>query len=108
MQPMRQGDVILRPLSPVYDPQNFGQPLSHLILAEGEVTGHRHQISEGQACLYQKGQTRYLHVVSESAILTHEEHQAIAIPQGNWLIKIQREYEPRTELHPQDWRPVSD
>lgn len=108
MQPMRQGDVLLIPLSPTDDPQQFGQPLAHIVLAEGEVTGHRHQISEGQACLYQKGETRYLQILSNSATLTHEEHKAIAIPQGYWLIKIQREYEPRTEFHPQNWRRVAD
>ena len=32
--------------------QTQGQTLSHLTLAEGEVTGHQHRISEGEAELY--------------------------------------------------------
>lgn len=96
MQPLRQGDVILLPVQ-----QSDGQKLSHLI-AEGEVTGHKHRISEGQAELSEKDATLYLRVLSEVALLSHEEHQVIAIPQGNWMVRIQREYEP------EGWRYVAD
>lgn len=97
MQPIRQGDVILLPVE-----QTQGQTLSHLTLAEGEVTGHKHRISKGQAQLYEQNGTLYLRVFSETALLTHEEHNAIAIPQGNWMVRIQREYEP------EGWRYVTD
>ncbi|WP_017721029.1 hypothetical protein [Kamptonema formosum] len=97
MQPIRQGDVILLPVE-----QTEGQKLPHLTLAEGEVTGHKHRISEGAAELYEKNGTLYLKVVSETAILSHEDHQAIAIPQGSWMVRIQREYEPK------GWRLVKD
>ncbi|AFY43162.1 hypothetical protein [Nostoc sp. PCC 7107] len=97
MKAIRQGDVILLPVQQV-----DGQKLPHLTLAEGEVTGHKHRISQGQAELSQKDSTLYLCVLSEIALLTHEEHQAIPIPQGNWLVKIQREYEP------EGWRYVAD
>jgi hypothetical protein len=99
MQPLRQGDVILTP-APASDVE--GDKLSHLTLAEGEVTGHRHQISEGEAELYERDGTLYLKVLSPTALLTHEEHHPIAIPQGNWLVRIQREYEPGS------WRYVAD
>ncbi|MGK7898058.1 MAG: hypothetical protein AB4372_31690 [Xenococcus sp. (in: cyanobacteria)] len=97
MLPIRQGDVLLKNTTKIE-----GHKLPHLTLAVGEVTGHSHRISEGQAELYQKGNTLYLKVLSETATLTHEEHQAIPIPQGNWMVKIQREYEPK------GWRYVSD
>jgi hypothetical protein len=97
MKAIRQGDVILLPVQQV-----DGQKKLDLILAEGEVTGHKHRISEGQAELYEKDGSLYLRVLSETALLTHEEHQAIAIPQGNWVVKIQREYEP------EGWRYVAD
>jgi hypothetical protein len=48
MQPIRQGDVILLPTQTLE-----GQLLPHLTLAEGEVTGHKHRISDGQAELYE-------------------------------------------------------
>lgn len=97
MQPIRQRDVILLPIQQVE-----GEKLPHLILAEGEVTGHSHRISQGEALLYQKNDTLYLQVLSKIALLTHEEHQAISIPQGNWMVRIQREYEP------EGWRYVAD
>ncbi|AOX03142.1 hypothetical protein BJP34_30165 [Moorena producens PAL-8-15-08-1] len=97
MQPIRQGDVILLPVE-----QINGQQLPHLTLAEGEVTGHSHRISDGVAKLYEKKGILYLQVLSETATLTHEEHKPIDLPQGSWMVRIQREYEP------QGWRYVAD
>lgn len=97
MQPIRQGDVILLPVE-----QFEGKKLPHLTLAEGEVTGHKHRITQGQAELYEQNGTLYLRVNSEKALLNHEEHQTISIPQGIWLVRIQREYEP------EGWRYVAD
>jgi hypothetical protein len=97
MQPIRQGDVILTSIQKI-----DGKQLPHLVLAEGEVTGHKHRINEGKAELYEKDGTLYLRVLSETATLTHEEHKPIQIPQGDWMVKIQREYEP------QGWRYVAD
>lgn len=93
----RQGDVLLSPADAA-----GGVKLSHLVLAEGEVTGHKHQISQGQAELYEKDGTLFLKVLSEVATLTHEEHQPILIPQGDWKVQIQREY------HPVRWHYVED
>ena len=85
----RQGDVLLLPTVNI-----DGIKLSHLILAEGEVTGHKHQITEGQAELYDNDGILYLKVLSDKAVLAHEEHKSIQIPQGNWIVRIQREYHP--------------
>lgn len=90
MRPIRQGDVILLPVSEI-----TGKKLAHLTLAEGEVTGHSHRISNGEAELYDKDGTLYLRIVSKKATLSHEEHEALPIPQGNWLVRIQREYAPQ-------------
>jgi len=98
MQPLRQGDVLLIPASK----PTTGKRLDHLTLAEGEVTGHRHRISQGEAQLYERNGTLYLKVLSPTALLTHEEHHPITIPQGDWQVRIQREYEP------QGWRYVAD
>ena len=97
MQPLRQGDVILLPVQ-----QIEGKKLAHLTLAEGEVTGHTHRISQGQAKLYEQNGILILRVISETALLTHEEHKAISIPQGNWRVQIQREYSP------EGWKYVAD
>lgn len=99
MQPMRQGDVILMPIPAT---STTGELLPHLTLAEGEVTGHRHQISQGNAELREQDGVMYLMVDSEMATLTHEEHKPIQIPQGTWIVRIQRQYEPG------DWGYVED
>jgi hypothetical protein len=95
---IRQGDVLIIPS----DTAASGNKLPHLTLAEGEVTGHRHQISNGEAELYERDGILYLKVLSPTAILTHEEHAQVTIPQGNWEIRIQREYSP------EGWRYVAD
>jgi len=100
MQPIRQGDVILKPLPSIAP--SLGDQLPHLTLAEGEVTGHSHRISNGEAELFEKEGTLYLRVLSPQATLTHEEHNALLIPQGTWQVQIQREYEP------EGWRYVAD
>ncbi|WP_242055126.1 hypothetical protein [Scytonema hofmannii] len=97
MQPIRQGDVILLPV-----PQVEGEKIPHLTLAEGEVTGHKHRITVGEAELFKKNDTLYLRVFSDKALLAHEEHKPISIPQGSWMVRIQREYEP------EGWRYVAD
>ena len=80
----------------------IGDPVK--CLAEGEVTGHRHRISEGEAQLFERNGILYLKVLSPTAILTHEEHAQVTIPQGNWKIRIQREYVPELA----GWRSVAD
>ncbi len=97
MKPYRQGDVILLPVK-----QAEGQKIQHLTLAEGEVTGHKHRISEGDAQLYAENTDLYLSIFSEKATLVHQEHASISVPQGNWKVRIQREYEP------EGWRYVAD
>jgi hypothetical protein len=99
MNPLiRQGDVLIIPS----DTSATGTKLPHLTLAEGEVTGHRHRISNGEAELFERDGVLYLKVLSPTAILTHEEHAAVTIPQGDWEIRIQREYSPA------GWRYVAD
>lgn len=93
----RHGDVIIKQVAEVK-----GKKLKHLRLAEGEVSGHAHRITEGDAELYEHKGILYLRIKSEKASLTHEEHKMIELPKGDYEIKIQREYEPG------GWANVSD
>lgn len=88
---IRQGDVLLLPLE---NAEISGKKLSHLTLANGEVTGHSHRISTGKAELYQRDGVLYLRVLSPEVTLKHEEHKNLKIPYGDWMIRIQREYQP--------------
>lgn len=94
----RQGDVLIVPC-----PVPAGaKKLKHLVLAEGEVTGHKHQVVEGDADLFEKDGVLYLSIKSETAVIGHEEHEAQTLPKGDFKITIQREYEPS------GWRNVAD
>jgi hypothetical protein len=103
---IRQGDVLVIPSTT----PTSGTKLPHLTLAEGEVTGHRHRISSGEAELFKRDGILYLKVLSPTAMLTHEEHAEVTIPQGNWEIRIQREYAPVRVASPlgEGWRYVAD
>ena len=71
-----------------------------IILAHGEVTGHAHAIASKEATLHETTSdaeaitlgTRILSARKPVA-LTHEEHDRIDIPRGEWGIRIQRQYE---------------
>lgn len=67
--------------------------LEHKTLMEGELTGHAHRISKGLAELFENGTTKYLKVLSEEAVLTHEEHNQIVLPKGIYKIGRVREYD---------------
>lgn len=81
----QQGDVIIEKVSQVK-----GKKLNHLILAEGESTGHAHRAKEGE--IYEDKGTLYLRTTKETDI-THEEHKTITLPKGDYKIGIVREYD---------------
>jgi len=112
----RQGDVFLirakarkvAALKPV--PREDGA----VVLAHGEVTGHRHQIRSGGCALYALEDNRLTGEEAAQAIariggglipdrllvadapvdLLHEEHDKIRLPAGSYIVRIQREYSP--------------
>jgi hypothetical protein len=90
----RHGDVLVSTIDGI-PPQAVRRP--HLVLAEGEVTGHMHRIAEpGSAQLYQEHGQMYLRVVAGHATLVHPEHGPIALPRGDYRVWRQREYSPRS------------
>ena len=70
------------------------------ILAHGEVTGHKHKITEGEVKFFTVGDSqnmfspKYLEVVSDTAILWHDEHISHVLDKGIYEVTIQREYFP--------------
>jgi hypothetical protein len=85
----RQGDVFLAKIRAIPAP---AQVRADRVLARGEATGHVHEVI-GDAELYERDGTLYLHVRS-SAQLRHQEHGAISLPLGAYEIGIQKEYAP--------------
>jgi hypothetical protein len=96
----RHGDLLVENADTV---PRGARPLHHLVLAEGELTGHSHRIAERDTAeLYQTLQGMYLVVKAERATLVHQEHGPIALPTGTYRVWRQREYSP------QDIRVVRD
>ena len=71
------------------------------ILAEGEATGHMHELDLGE--VYEKDGVLYFKVPEgETATLNHQEHGAMTFETGEYKVIKQREYEPN------GWRYVAD
>lgn len=89
----RHGDLLVESVDSV---PSEARPLQHLVLAEGELTGHSHRIAErGAARLFQSGNSLYLSVIAKTATLIHQEHGPIALSTGVYRVWRQREYSPR-------------
>ena len=71
-QDYRQGEVILKRVQSV---PKGAKKLSHLVLAEGEITGHKHEIRNGNAELFEKDGTLFLRVHDEEVTIVHPEHK---------------------------------
>jgi len=89
----RHGDVLVVAIDGI---PSEAKKRPHLVLAEGEMTGHSHRIAEvGSAEILQSNQEMFLRVVADSATLVHQEHGPIALPRGEYRFWRQREYSPR-------------
>lgn len=84
---IQQGDVICESVAAIK-----GKKLNHLTLAEGEQSGHHHTITKGDAELYEDNGVMYLHVESDTAELTHQEHAMVTLPKGDYVVRKVKEY----------------
>lgn len=86
-----QGDVLMAEVGQLPDGV---EKLSHLILAKGEATGHKHQVRGRNAQLYALPKTnrRFLQVLECPVIVEHEEHKPITLPIGIYEIGVAMEY----------------
>lgn len=99
MKVYRQGDVgiILNGDTKIESAIEKGD----LVVAHGEVTGHAHRITSGDAkIMIAKAFEKAKQSVTEMRIqaltpitITHEEHEGIVLPIGNHRTTIQREHD---------------
>ena len=97
----RQGDVKIKMISKLPEgKQSDVKDNGVAVLAYGEVTGHKHQVIKGQVNFFTIGDSvnmfspKYLEVLSDTAIIVHEEHTEIPLVKGLYEVTIQREYFP--------------
>jgi hypothetical protein len=115
MKQYRQGDVFLKEVIdlPETDGNNYHstdieKSDSHklnkeVVLAYGEVTGHKHAVSDRNAALVkEKDGSRFFLLVFKNTDLVHEEHDKINLPVGKYEFIRQRTYSRRGVRHVED------
>ena len=66
------------------------------VLADGELTGHRHRIRDFRSAnIFEADGQLYVDVVADRAEIVHEEHGTIELNRGIYRVWRQREYDPR-------------
>ena len=132
MKAYRHGEMILIPVPENLEGQwqdlfqQAGQKMNDpRVIAEGEITGHKHELTGGQVdavALGESAATRataassyvtrrsflstlgigaiagpvILMKVARAATLKHPEHNALGIPEGRYVVYAQREYDETT------------
>lgn len=98
-----QGDIILERVgdAPAASPINV-DPDGAVVLACGEVTGHRHAFYGGGVTMFRDDALArdvpaslyigHVTIADGGADLKHEEHATIALPSGTYRIRRQREW----------------
>lgn len=87
----RQGDILLVEYA-IENVDSF-QQLKHKVVAEGELTGHKHEFKSGAVLLEDSGKNMFVRVTAKQAALVHNEHDTIQIPEGTYRVVRQREYD---------------
>ena len=90
MKARRQGDVILVETDL---PEDAVEIQHDGVLAHGEVTRHRHCVTEGTVRFFRSSVGSFLNVMSETAALEHEEHAPLTLNRGVLRYYRQREFD---------------
>jgi hypothetical protein len=100
-----QGDILIERVDNAEVTGRVIERVMHgaVIIAAGEATGHHHRVF-GSVTLYRDDALArdipaglyvgHLHVTNASARLQHEEHAPIALAEGTYRIRRQRQLEP--------------
>jgi hypothetical protein len=67
-----------------------------VVVAEGELSGHAHAFARVRLFRDKPSRRSFLLIGKAGAQLRHEEHDPIAIPEGCYELRRQREYTPRS------------
>jgi hypothetical protein len=101
-----QGDLLIERVEDVEPTGAIVRPdaTGALVLAEGELTGHRHAIFDRVTMFRDEALAREIpaglyvgHVKVEDgpATIRHQEHAPISLGEGTYRVRRQRELEPR-------------
>jgi len=85
---IRHGDILLKKIEKL--PEGL-KKLNHHILAEGEVTGHRHELTAG--VLYAMDTEPKFVRIDVPATITHQEHKPLEVATGIYEVIREREFD---------------
>ena len=88
---VRQGDLLIVPVNNI---PKSAKLQKNRIVELGELTGHMHQIPEGNVYNDSKKREKYIEIVGRPTPLQHEEHKPIVLEPGKYKVTRQREYKP--------------
>lgn len=86
---IHQGDVILEPIDKIPDGAIF---LRKNIIVYGEVTGHAHEIKDGD--VYEKDGILYACANIDSPMIHPDHPETDTVDKGDYRVRIQKEYFP--------------
>lgn len=92
---IQQGDVIIESIDAIPENTRKGKIKNgKIVLAEGEVTGHAHKITEIAGVVFQEGTDGMFYLLNKKELtVTHEEHKTVTVPPGTWRVRKVREYD---------------
>ena len=86
----RHGDLLIRKVSSI---PKTAILTSTNIIAEGEITGHNHQIV-GSHQVFETLDKQLYFSAKKDIILKHPDHNTLVIPEGHYIVERQRRYNP--------------
>ncbi len=86
----RHGDLLIRKVSSI---PKKAIPTSTNIIAEGEKTGHNHELKGAQQVFETLDKQLYFEA-KQDVILKHPDHNTLEIPTGHYIVEHQRRYNP--------------
>ena len=94
MKYYQHGDVLVKEIKEL--PKDLKEVKTKTIML-GEFTGHSHDITHGQYKIMRDAmKVMYLQCLT-ACILQHQEHKAIDIPKGMYVVEAVREFDPFEE-----------
>ena len=86
----RHGDLLIRKVPSI---PKTAIPTSTNIIAEGEKTGHNHELKGAQQVFETLDKQLYFEA-KQDVILKHPDHNTLEIPKGHYIVEHQRRYDP--------------
>lgn len=91
---LRHGDLDFRTIASL--PKGKAKKVNSYILAEGEYTGHNHElklVDKGTMTVIDVDNEIFFKILGGKAQLTHPEHKTITFDEGVYQMKKEREFD---------------